>query len=366
MQAVVPSFDAQTALMRGIIQRVATGPELSKDIAREEARAAMRLILDGAADPVQAGVMLIALRMKRESDDELLGVLDAVLESTQRTVADVDELIDLADPYDGYARTLPVAPFLPAVLAACGLPTVSHGVRSLGPKYGLTHHQVLAACGCAVDLDGAAVARRLADPQCGWGYVDQRAFNPKLYALVDLRTRIVKRPALTTVETFASPLRARGRTHLVTGFVHKPYPRIYAMLARAAGFDSALIVRGVEGGVVPSLRATGRAYALHDGGAEQPVELRAADFGLAEGLRPPALARDGEEGAAADLHALLAATCEQGLAALAGAAGAMRDNLVCAAATILWHVGRHASRAEAAQQVRHVLDDGSALARLRR
>ena len=62
--------------MRSIIQRIATGPEFSKDIPRDEARRGMRLVLDGAVDPARAAVFLIALRMKRETDDENLGILD--------------------------------------------------------------------------------------------------------------------------------------------------------------------------------------------------------------------------------------------------------------------------------------------------
>ena len=360
----VEDFDAGAALLRSVIQRVATGPELSKDIAREDARQALRLILEGAADPVQAGVLLIALRMKRETDEETLGVLDAVLETTERVTADVDEVVDLADPYDGFTRTLPVSPFLPAVLAACGVPTVAHGVRAMGPKFGVTTHQVLAAGGRPVDLDPARAAARLADAACEWAYVDQREFHPKLYALTDLRTRIVKRQVLTTVEVLAKPVCGRRRTHLVTGYVHKPYPRIYAMLARAAGFDSALIVRGVEGGVAPSLRATGRAYRYEDGGAEAAVDLRAGDFGLAEGLYPPQLASVHD--APFDAEAAARATCAQGLAALRGEAGPMRDNLVCAAAAILWHLRRHDTLRAAADAVRAALDDGRAYARFTR
>ncbi|MFN3566380.1 MAG: anthranilate phosphoribosyltransferase [Burkholderiaceae bacterium] len=356
----VEDFDAGAALLRSVIQRVATGPELSKDIGREDARQALRLILEDAADPVQAAVLLIALRMKRETDDETLGALDAVLETTERVTADVDEVLDLADPYDGFTRTLPVSPFLPAVLAACGVQTVAHGVRAMGPKFGVTTHQVLAACGRPVDLDPARAAARLADAACGWAYVDQREFHPKLYALTDLRTRIVKRQVLTTVEVLAKPVCGRRRTHLVTGYVHKPYPRIYALLARAAGFDSALIVRGVEGGVVPSLRASGRAYRYEGGGAETAVDFRAADLGFAEGVYPPQ--RAAQHGADLDGEAALRATCDQGLAALRGGVGPMRDNLVCAAATMLWHLQRHDTLRAAADAVRAVLDDGRAYA----
>ena len=116
------------ALMHSILKRIATGPELSKDISREEARAGMRLVLDGEVDPVQAGIFLIALRMKRETDDENRGVLEAVREATRYATAPVDEVLDIGDPYDGYLRTLPASPFLPPVLAACGVATVSHGV----------------------------------------------------------------------------------------------------------------------------------------------------------------------------------------------------------------------------------------------
>ena len=363
MQPTTPDAD----LMRSIIQRIATGPELSKNITREEARAAMRLVLEGRADPVQAGVFLIALRMKRETDDENLGVLDAIRDVTSRATADVDEVMDVADPYDGYSRTLPAAPFLPAVLAACGLPAVSHGVARMGPKYGITHRQVLRAAGAAVDLSVADAAARVADPRIGWAYVDQRMFCPKLHDLARLRALIVKRPAITTVEVLAQPLRGRRRTHLVTGFVHKPYPRIYALLARAAGFDTALIVRGMEGGVIPSLRASGKVFYFHDRGAEQELDLMPADFGI-ESLRgAPLAAAEGGTGTGqhppVDTDATAEAAAAAGLAALNGAPGPARDSLVCAAALCLKHVGCFETLRAAADAVRAALDGGAARAR---
>jgi len=362
-QPTIPDAD----LMRSIIQRIATGPELSKNITREEARAAMRLVLEDRADPVQAGVFLIALRMKRETDDENLGVLDAIRAATTRATANVDEVMDVADPYDGYSRTLPAAPFLPAVLATCGLPAVSHGVARMGPKYGVTHRQVLRAAGAAVDLPVADAAARVADPHIGWAYVDQRMFCPKLHDLARLRALIVKRPAITTAEVLAQPIRGRRQTHLVTGFVHKPYPRIYALLARAAGFDSALIVRGMEGGVIPSLRASGKVFSFHDRGAEQGLDLAPADFGI-ESLRGaplPAAEGDTDEDQhpPLDTEAAAKAAAAAGLAALNGAPGPARDSLVCAAALCLKHVGRYETLRAAADAVRAVLDNGAARAR---
>ncbi len=375
--------------MRSVLQRIATGPELSKDISREEARRAMTLVLDEAVSPVQAGVFLIALRMKRETDEETQGVLDAVRAATRPATANVDDLVDLADPYDGYTRSLPVAPFLPAVLAACGVPTASHGVVRVGPKLGVTHHQVLAAAGVDVGRTPGAAAERIGQPQIGWAYVDQSRFCPKLHALIGLRDLIVKRPAITTVEGLAGAVRARGRTHLVTGYVHKPYPRIYAVLARGAGYHSALLVRGVEGGVIPSLRQTGKCFfykgeapsadpvsggapSERDTGAEQSPEtdsldLRPADFGFGEGLRPPSVPGDLPPGSAEgeggpDTAAMARAAAAAGLAAREGAPGAARDNLVCGAALCLWHVGRAPTLAAAADAVRKALDSGRARA----
>ncbi|NIR28179.1 MAG: anthranilate phosphoribosyltransferase [Gammaproteobacteria bacterium] len=373
------------AFMRSVLQRIATGPELSKDISREEARRAMTLVLDEAVNPVQAGVFLIALRMKRETDEETQGILDAVRAATRPATAEVEHLLDLADPYDGYTRSLPAAPFLPAVLAACGVPTISHGVECVGPKFGVTHHQVLVAAGVDAGRSAEAAAACIAEPTIGWAYVDQSTFCPKLHALVGLRNLIVKRPAVTTVEGLTGAVRARGRTHLVTGYVHKPYPGIYAVLARGAGYHSALLVRGVEGGVIPSLRRTGRCFFYREGeapatstatlsdrdqGAEpsqhtHSLDLRPADFGLQEGLRPPPLPGDlePESGGAEDTGpepALARAAAAAGRAALDGAPGPTRDSLVCGAALCLWHLGRHPTLAAAADAVRAVLDSGRA------
>ena len=363
-----------TQAMRSILKRIATGPELSKDLPQDEACAGMRLVLDGKVDPVQAAIFLIALRMKRETDDENRGVLDALREATRQVIVPVEELIDIGDPYDGYNRTLPATPFLPAVLAACGVAAVSHGVRSMGPKYGVTHHQVLAAAGVATDLEPEQAAARLADPRIGWTYIDQRQFAPRLYALAGLRTLIVKRPVITTVEVLLGPLRGRVRTHLVTGYVHKPYPRIYALLARHAGFDSALIVRGVEGGVIPSLVTAGKVFHYHDGGAESETDFRPADLGIAQTVRAPRIpgatdpdAADEDHGAAPfDAAAVARLAADAGLAALEGRPGPTRDALVYGAALCLWHLKRHGSLAAAADAVRAVLDSGRALERLGR
>lgn len=360
-------------VMHSIIQRIATGPDLSKDISQEEAYLGMQGILQNRVDPVQAGIFFIALRMKRETEAENKGILDAILEATQRVTADVDEVVDIADPYDGYNRCLPMAPFLPPLLAELGVATVNHGAEAVGPKYGVTARHVLRAAGVPVDLTPAEAARRLADPALGWSYVDQAQYCPRLHALIPLRSRIIKRQAVTTVEVLAKPVQGRRRTHFVTGYVHKPYPPIYAMLARHAGFDTGILIRGVEGGVIPSLRQSGKVWVYQDRGEEVETDLDPQALGIQQAVRAvplpddlPKSERAGDEVAImVDVHATAAAAAKAGLAALGGQKGAAYDALVLGAATILHHIGKAPSLAAAAERVRAVLDGGRAVARVR-
>lgn len=356
------------AIMRSIIQRIATGPDMSKDISLEEARAGMNAILDNAVDPVQAAIFLIALRMKRETDDENKGILDGIRDKVTSMTADVDEVLDLSDPYNGYNRSLPAAPFLPAVLAACGVATLSHGVETMSPKFGITHHRVLKAAGKDITLSVLQASEQLANNHIGWAYLDQKAYCPALHNLTDLRSNIVKRQAITTVEVLTGPVRGKNKTHYMSGYVHKPYTRVYAMLARHADFDSCLMIRGVEGGIIPSLRQSGKVFYYHNKGEELSQDFNPLDLGinqthraapLPDNLPPAPESEDVSAHFDADKVAKIAA--DAGIAALNGAAGCSYDALVYAAAIALWHVKKADNINQAADKIRQVLNNGSAL-----
>jgi anthranilate phosphoribosyltransferase len=358
-------------MMFSIIQRVATGPDLSKDISQDEARIGMTGVLRGEIDPVRAGIFLIALRMKRETAEENRGVLQAILDTREAVVADVDDVVDIADPYDGYNRTIPASPFLAPLLAECGIAAVSHGLNAVGPKYGVTHRHVLQAAGVDVDLSAEQAAARLSDDKLGWSYVDQSRFAPGLHDLIGLRQRMIKRSVITTVEVLAKPVSGRQRTHFVTGYVHKPYPPVYADLARHAGFDSAMIVRGVEGGIVPSLRQTGKYFAYTDGGEEIGYDIDPVAIGIDQPARAVPIPADipqtaKGEGAVSltDVEAGARRAAEFGMAALGGERGATYDSLVYAGALVLTHLGKATDIAAAAEKLRAVLDSGKAAARI--
>jgi anthranilate phosphoribosyltransferase len=382
----LPRLSHAERRMSRYLGRIATGPTLSKDLGRDEARDAMDMILGRAVEPAQAAAFLIALRMKRETHDELLGVLDALRASALRVRAPVDDVVDMAEPYNGYVRHLPAAPFVPAVLAACGAPCVLTGCRDAGPKWGVTAHRILAAAGARVDLAPEQAAARMGE--AGWAYLDLPRFCPPLAALARLRALIVKRPCLSLLEKLIAPIqpRAGGRAHLWVGYAHREYPEILERLARAGEYASMLAVRGVEGGVTTSVAGRVKGARFRGDGPLGDVTIDAAEaLGALSEQRMPALpppeadepggagdagdapgADDEDAGSApgpARLDQWARAAAAAGRAALDGQPGPTADMLVVAAATMLHHLGRARDLADGAAQARAALADGSARAR---
>ena len=358
--------------MISIIQRVATGPELSKSITYDEARAGMRLVLEGLADPVQAAVFLIGLRVKRETDDENKGILQGILDKTNTVVTDVDELVDVADPYNGYGRSLPSSPFLPVLLAESGVPAVSHGIETVAPKFGVTHSQVLQAAGVSVNLSGEEIWKQICDSDVGWAYVDQSTFCPSLYGMAQFRKRIVKRAAISTAEVLTGPIRGRKKTHLLTGYVHNAYPPIYTMLARHSGFSSTLLLRGTEGGVTPSLRKRDEFVRYWERGEDEVFEADPLEIDIEQDNRlvpiPQELLpnKNRDFGPDENNFEIAKLAAKEGLGALEGTRNATSDALLYSASLTLWHLGRYDSVQKAAVVVRKILSSGKVAERFRR
>lgn len=334
--------------LHNAIKKVATGPHLSKDLSYDEAFSAMELILNGQADEVQAAIFLIALRMKRETEEENRALLDAMQKATRQVSVKRDQLLLLADPFNGFSRHSPMAAFLPAVLAASGLPSVTTGVYEMGPKFGITHAQVLEQAGVSVTLTPAQAAEQVNNTDIGWAYLDQSQSAPAVFALQDLRKRIIKRPSLATLEKLLMPLKAT-QTFVQTGFVHKAYPSVLAEMSSAQGFDRAVIVSGLEGGVIPTLRKPSDNYVMIDGECLS-FSINPADFSIDQDTRG---VRQETE-----LDAKTAAA--DGLAALRGESGAAYDSLVLGAGMALLGCGLYQTAGEAAERVRQSIDNGSA------
>lgn len=339
-----------TALAEAI-KKVATGPQLSKDLTQQESQLAMDEILSGQADPVQAAIFLIALRMKRETNEENLGILQSIQSVTYQISSKIEELLIMSDPFNGYNRHCPISAFLPAVLAASGLPTISQGVKEMGPKFGVTHSQVLEQAGASTDLLVDRAMDQINDRDIGWAYLDQAQTTPSLYALQDLRTRSIKRPSLATLEKLVMPIKASHKTYLQIGFVHKAYPPVLAWLTHQAGFASTLMIRGIEGGVLPTLREKSNCF-TEISAVAQPYPILPTDFGIEQTARG-VLPQQSEKVTATE-------TLELGLKALSGQSGVALDSLILGAAMALNHFGLQDSAKQAANHVRKTIQSGKA------
>ncbi len=363
------------ARMRAYLQRVATGPELSKSLNQAQAEDAMSMILNGEIDAVRAGLFLIVLRMKRESEAENRGILTALIKKTRTQQTTAAQILAIADPFNGYLRGLSATPFLPAVFAASGLPTYTHGLEAVGPKYGITTRLVLEAAGKNVDRNLTDSVSCLDDGKVGWSYLDQRHYIPELHNLLELREAIVKRSCLSTLEVVLKPLSGCRSTHLMSGFVHKAYPPIYAMLAKQSGFDSAMIVRGTEGGCIPSLSQLSRYFGYQSEYADDAdnalIELHQLDpkqLGIEQDVRMLAIPQRYAEAIkqtgfqnSDKLHAVVEHNLQLGLDALANNTGPMRDSLIYGVAIGLRHVGLASTLADGAERARKVIVNGAAL-----
>lgn len=343
--------------MREAIQKVAVGPDRGRDLSREEAFSVMQQILTGHADEIQIAVLLIALRMKRESIDEFLGLFDAMKASFDTVDANVAELFCLADPFDGYVRTATMTPFMPAVLAACDCPALIHGVRTVGPKHGITAHKVFDQAGINVAVTAEQAAENVA--QHGWAYVDQSEYSPTFHALEGLRDRIVKRTALTTLERLMMPVRGE-KTHLVLGYVHKAYPSIYATVADLAGYDTALLLKGVEGGLAPALNKPLRRFFIEGDlpdNVDQEKEL-IESISLFDSKSAAQAISCSADFVSDDA---VVECLDIGLAVLGGQSCTARDSLCLAVGQILFAHQRASSLADGVKQVQFRLDNGDAL-----
>ena len=91
--------------MESYLQKIATGPKMSKDLTEEEAEDALTLVLNNEISPVRAGVFLIAARMKLETVPENLGYWKAMHKITHKHSVPFEKLLQVADPFDGFNRS---------------------------------------------------------------------------------------------------------------------------------------------------------------------------------------------------------------------------------------------------------------------
>jgi anthranilate phosphoribosyltransferase len=329
--------------LRDAIARVVDGHDLSEDAMA----AAIETILAGGATPVQIAGLLVALRMKGETVDELAGGARA-LRAHAVPVRDVPGgAVDTCGTGGDGAGTLNVSTAAGLVTAAAGVPVAKHGNRAASGTVGGA--DVLEALGVRVDLPPEAASACLA--RVGFAFLFAPTYHPALREAAAARRELGVRTVFNLLGPLANP--ARVRRQVIGVFARRWVEPVAAVLLRL-GAERAWVVHGAGGLDEIALEGESTvAEVVH--GAVRLATIRPADAGL-----PSAPLAALRVSSVADAAARLRAVLE-------GERGPMRD-VVCLNAAAALVVGDAAPdlRAGAALAAR-TIDGGAArtlLARL--
>lgn len=244
------------------LRTIGRGPTLSRPLERHEAREAMRLILDGDADPVQIGAFLLVLRYRGETAEELAGMAEAA----RRHIADPAETAPAELDWPSYAdrhRQQPWFVLAALLLAEAGVKVLMHGIAGYAEGYAPTR-PVLAALGLRPCGSLAEAAARLERENLV--YVGLERFCAPLDRLFDLRPVLGVRTAVNTLARALNPLRAPAQ---LQGVFHPPYQALHRDIALLEGQPSAAIFKGGAGEVQRNPLKPCRVVRVRDGAAAE-------------------------------------------------------------------------------------------------
>lgn len=237
--SAAPPLDVKT-----YIKEIGRGQKGARDLPRADAGRLFAAILDGRISDLQLGALLVALRVKGESQDELAGFLEACEGSYAHLQAPAGRIPVAIPAYNG-ARQLPnLVPLLAMRLAAEGVPVLVHGVaRDPGRISTLEVFEALGirAAEAAKEAEEQLAARALA-------FLPVQRLAPRLAALLELRWQLGVRSSGHTLVKMLNPF-ARRALRLVS-VTHPDYIVRMREFFRALPEADVLLLRGAEGEAV--------------------------------------------------------------------------------------------------------------------
>jgi anthranilate phosphoribosyltransferase len=250
-----------------IIREVGRGKEGATDLSRETACALYGEMLDGKVPDLELGALLIALRVKGESEDEMLGFHQAMQQRIATLSAPAGKPLPVVLPtYNGARRQANLTPLLAMLLAQRGVPVLVHGV--ITDQRRVTTAQVFAELGIrpAPTIDDAQ--QFLNEGEVVFLPVEE--LGPGLDVLLNVRARLGLRNSTHTLVKLADPF--HGQSVRLASVTHPEY------LDRMAAFflatnARALLLRGTEGEVYANPNRCPR-IAYFEGGREQVLVER--------------------------------------------------------------------------------------------
>ena len=243
-------------ILSDAINAVCRGEELSE----ETAATVLREVMEGRSSPEETAGLLIALRTRGETADEIAGLARTMRELATKVEVGIDGLLDTAGTGGG-TPTFNVSTTAAFVAAGAGCPVAKHGNRSATSQCGSA--DVLEALGARIDLGPEQVADCI--ETVGFGFM----FAPQHHAAMKHVVPVRKALGVRTIFNLLGPLtNPADAPHQVIGVSDGPFLEHMAMALARLGGRSALVVSSEDGLDEISISAPTRVVELRDGKVE--------------------------------------------------------------------------------------------------
>src|ERR1700761_6548975 len=326
--------------LKSIIAKVATGATLS----REEAASAFDRMMSGEATPSQLGGLLMALRVRGETIDEITGAVSA-MRAKMLTVKAPPDAVDVVGTGGDGSGSVNVSTCAALIVAGVGVPVAKHGNRALSSRSGAA--DVLAALGVKIDLRPEQVSRCVRE--AGIGFMFAPAHHPAMKNVGPTRVELATRTIFNLLGPLSNPAGVRRQ---MVGVFSRQWVQPLAQVLKNLGAEKVWVVHGSDGLDEITTSGPTSVVALEDGHINA-FEISPEQFGLHK-VKPEALrGGDAETNAKAVLDVLQ------------GKPSAFRDVALLNAAAALIVAGRAGDLKEGVDLGTKSLDSGAAAARLK-
>ncbi|MBA2637804.1 MAG: anthranilate phosphoribosyltransferase, partial [Solirubrobacterales bacterium] len=237
----------------GLLTRAIDTVASRRDLSADEAAEALAVIMTGDAGDEQVAGLLIGLRTKGETPDELAGLARTMRALAEPVHAGRDDLVDTAGTGGGRS-TFNVSTTAALVAAGAGCAVAKHGNRSATGASGSA--DVLEALGVRIDLPPAAVARCI--EEIGFGFMFAPAHHRAMRHVVGVRRALQVRTVFNLLGPLTNPAGARRQ---VIGVSDPPSLEVVAGALARLGADRALVVCSTDGFDEMSIAAATRVAA---------------------------------------------------------------------------------------------------------
>lgn len=253
--------------LKSILSRLAVGEVFSREVARD----LFDFMVSGEATGSQIGALLMGLRMRGESVEEIVGAVQAMREKMAPVRAPADAVDIVGTGGDGVG-TYNVSTAASFIVAGAGVPVAKHGNRAVSSKSGAA--DVLTALGIAIDLPPSGVEHCLVSAKLGFMFAP--AHHPALKNVMAARIDLGLRTIFNVLGPLLNP--ARVTSHLI-GVYSRDLLEPMAYALRELGSSRALVVHGADG--LDEITTTGITYvAMLDNGKVRLFEITPENVGL--------------------------------------------------------------------------------------